>query len=65
MADGIDESNFVPRPYQDQLLEIVMEKNTIIYLPTGILLSSPLSFLSKILIYSPRRWENFDRCHGY
>lgn len=33
--DNADESNFKPRAYQDQLLEVVMAKNTIIYLPTG------------------------------
>lgn len=30
-----DDESFKARPYQDQLLETVMEKNSIIYLPTG------------------------------
>ncbi|XP_059607608.1 endoribonuclease Dcr-2 [Phlebotomus argentipes] len=29
------ETKLTPRPYQDQLISVCMEKNTIIYLPTG------------------------------
>lgn len=36
MADEtLNDDNFKARPYQEQLLEIVMEQNSIIYLPTG------------------------------
>lgn len=34
--DGAEEeTNFTSRPYQDQLLEVCLARNTIIYLPTG------------------------------
>lgn len=33
--DDVDEQNFNSRPYQDQLLEVCLARNTIIYLPTG------------------------------
>lgn len=34
-ATDTDVSNFTPRGYQDQLLECALERNTIVYLPTG------------------------------
>lgn len=34
-SDTSNDENFKARPYQDQLLETVMEQNSIIYLPTG------------------------------
>lgn len=30
-----DEETFTARPYQEQLLDIVLAKNTIVFLPTG------------------------------
>lgn len=34
-VDVQDESTMKPRPYQDQILDVCLKKNTIIYLPTG------------------------------
>ena len=35
MEVDIEAQAFKPRPYQDQILDVVLKKNTIIYLPTG------------------------------
>lgn len=41
-----EEEDFTPRPYQEQLMNLVKEKNTIIYLPTG----SGKTFIAVMLI---------------
>jgi endoribonuclease Dicer len=41
-----EEDDFTPRPYQEQLMNMVKEKNTIIYLPTG----SGKTFIAVMLI---------------
>lgn len=35
MEVDIEAQKFIPRPYQDQILDVCLKKNTIIYLPTG------------------------------
>lgn len=41
-----EEDDFTPRPYQEQLMNLVKEQNTIIYLPTG----SGKTFIAVMLI---------------
>lgn len=41
-----EEDDFRPRPYQEQLMNLVKEQNTIIYLPTG----SGKTFIAVMLI---------------
>jgi endoribonuclease Dicer len=41
-----DKDDFQPRPYQEQLVNLVKEQNTIIYLPTG----SGKTFIAVMLI---------------
>jgi len=41
-----EEDDFRPRPYQEKLMNLVKEQNTIIYLPTG----SGKTFIAVMLI---------------
>jgi endoribonuclease Dicer len=41
-----EEEDFKPRPYQEKLLNLVKEQNSIIYLPTG----SGKTFIAVMLI---------------
>jgi endoribonuclease Dicer len=46
MEDDKKQDDFKPRPYQEQLVNIAKDQNTIIYLPTG----SGKTFIAVMLI---------------
>jgi endoribonuclease Dicer len=61
-----EEDDFRPRPYQEQLMNLVKEQNTIIYLPTGSGKTYIAVMLIKEMSASLDRWViSFEILSGF